>query len=308
LEFLRGHFKQLALRPGKEVDQSYEAYLSLIEAGSLNLIDLGYFKVASLQTIADRLAYFLCPYLAKTGLLTPQGEPIDLLNWLQSAATQPVERTVLLGSQHHLPCRLLAFPLTQEAADRRRYKAKQKAKREGKAITKPHLALLGWFILVSNVPDTMLTLAQVPRVYRIRWQIELTFKLWKSYGGLRHLAGWRQERLLTELYARLIGLVLTQFLLAPLRLPFGPAANREVSPVQVRKILQRFARLLNQALLTPDRLLPLLQEMFSHISRFGFKDKRRKKPNLYYALHLAAYVFSLPLPVEADLDLLPFLA
>jgi len=46
----------------------------------------------------------------------------------------------------------------------------------------------------------------------VRWQIELIFKLWKSYCGLREFAHLRRDRILTELYARMIGLVLTHFL------------------------------------------------------------------------------------------------
>ena len=163
-------------------------------------------------------------------------------------------------------------------------------------------------IFVTNVPECMLSLAQIPLLYRVRWQIELVFKLWKSYCGLRQVAKLRKERILTELYARLIGIVLTHFLVAPIRMPLATQTNREISPVQVRKIFQRFARSINQTLPYLDKLTFQLQDMFNHFSRFGFKDKRKKNPNICYALALASTLHLLPLHSEDEIHLLPLLA
>ena len=137
-----------------------------------------------------------------------------------------------------------------------------------------------------NVPSTILTVVQVVLLYRMRWQIEMVFKLWKSYCGLRRIAGVRRERVLTELYAKMIGIVLTHFLIAPLRMPKGAGVNREISPVQVRQILRRFACQTNQALTNLDALVSVLEKTVLHIARFGFKQKREKNPNACHALDL----------------------
>ena len=39
-------------------------------------------------------------------------------------------------------------------------------------------------VLVTNVPRRVLTARQIAEVYRLRWQIELVFKEWKSYANL----------------------------------------------------------------------------------------------------------------------------
>ena len=132
------------------------------------------------------------------------------------------------------------------------------------------------------------------------YTIELVFKLWKSYCGLGHIAGFRRERVLTELYAKMIGIVLIHFLVAPLRMPQGTQANREISPVQVRKIFTRFARRLNQALACLDDVVNVLTEMLEHIGLFVFKQKRRKKPNICHALALASTVFDLKVDCEPE--------
>jgi len=292
-EFLHGNLNQIALRPGREPDRGYQDYLEVVEAGSLTIVDLGYFVIDAFAEIIDRNAYFLSRYLVIAKLYTPDGEEIDLLDTLRSTSMSSVDLDVYLSAKRRLPCRLVVVRVPQEVADQRRRKAIETAKRKGRTPSKATLALVGWTIFVTNVPPEMLCVKQIMNMYRVRWQIELVFKLWKSYCGLGRIAGVRRERVLTELYAKMIGIVLTHFLIAPLRMPEGAGVNREISPVQVRQILRRFARQLNQALANSDDLVDVLEEAVRHIRHFGFKQKRKKNPNVCHVLELIATLFDL---------------
>lgn len=310
-EFVRGNLEQVVLRPGREPDQRYQDYMPILLPGCLLLIDLGYFVLDYLKAIAEQ-AYFLTRYLYRTGLLTPSGEPIDLLKRLQAFPGAVFDMEVRLGvdKKHRIPARLVARRLPQEVANRRRHKVKKHAQSNHRAVTKTYLALLDWDIFVTNVPDSMLSALQVTLLYRVRWQIELVFKLCKSYCGLRHTAHMRRDRLLTELYARLMGIVLTYFLVAPIRMPYTAHPNCEISPVQARTIFRRFARTLNQSLANLDQLEHNLADMLQHILHFGFKQKRKRRPNVCHALHLASVVYGIDLNLnhQQELDLLTLLA
>ncbi|MBM4464249.1 MAG: IS4 family transposase [Chloroflexi bacterium] len=300
-DFLLGNLAQVAFRPGREPDQKYRDYVDLLPAGSLSITDLGYFCLDAFKAIMlERKAYFLSRLLTKTGLLTPAGERINLYEMLWSRPRQAFEINVLMGTrpQHQLPCRLICIPAPQEVADQRRRKAKEKARRRGRTPSKEYLALLGWTILVTSVPTHMLSIQQVALLYGVRWQVELVFKLWKSYCGLKRVAGLRRERVLVELYAKMIGIVLTHFLIAPLRMPQGSQANREISPMKVRKTFRRFARDLNRSLSRLTDFQNVLSEMLTHIRRFGFKDKRKKEPNVCHALALASAMCGLEVSLE----------
>jgi len=109
---------------------------------------------------------------------------------------------------------------------------------------------------------------------------------------------------LTELYAKMIGIVLTHFLIAPLRMPEGTGVNREISPVQVRQILRRFACQLNQALTSLNVLVNVLEKTVLHITRFGFKQKRERNPNVCHALDLVANLFDLTLLISQPEEVL----
>jgi len=300
LDFLHERLEHVAVRSGREPDQAYDAYLDVVGAGSLNLMDLGYFCLDHLATVSqEKHAYWLSRYLYGTTIYTAAGEELALLTTLRATAANHLELEIQLGATHRLPCRLIAVRAPQEVADRRRQHAHEQARKKGRTPSADYLALLAWTLFVTNVPAAMLTDDQVMTLYRVRWQVELVFKLWKSYAGLAHIAGRRKPRVLTELYAKLVGLVLTHFLLAPLRGQQWTAAPREVSRVQVRQIFQRFARDLNRALGDAAAVQATLTELLQHLSRFAFKQHRVKQPNLESRLALLAAVLDVPEIAEA---------
>jgi hypothetical protein len=45
-----------------------------------------------------------------------------------------------------------------------------------------------FMVLLTNVPRRVLTARQVAETYRLRWQIELVFKEWKSFANLHEFA------------------------------------------------------------------------------------------------------------------------
>ena len=70
------------------------------------------------------------------------------------------------------------------------------------------LELAGWSIYITNIPKEMLPQDSIHSVYILRWQIELFFKLVKSYAKIDELSGTTVPRVLCELYAKLIVIIL----------------------------------------------------------------------------------------------------
>ena len=288
-DFLCGNLKQVFLQAGRLPDQAYRDYLELVRSGSLILVDLGYFCLDAFRAIADAQAYFLSRYLYPTALLTPVGERIDLVTWLRAETRARIDLPVSLGcrKRHRIACRLIAVQAAPAVVEERRRKAIQKARLSGRVPTQEYLDLLAWSLFLTNVPQERLSIEQVLLFYRVRWQIELIFKLWKSYCGLNAIGLWRRERILTELYAKMVASILFQFLIMPLRIPDEAWANRELSSVRARLILARFARQLNQNLFDATAFCLILHQMTDHFIRFGLKQKRRSHPNLCQRLAAA---------------------
>lgn len=304
-DYLHGCIASLDLCNGKNSDQGYRGHWPLIKQGALYMMDLGYFVLDTFKEIHDADGYFLSRFQTQTALSYRNGERIELLEWLEEQTETQVQQEILLGgrAKHQIPCRLIAYSLNQELADRRRQTAKENARRQGRTASQRHLKLLDWSIYVTNISEPMLRPEHVATLYRIRWQIELVFKMAKSFFALAHMASLRSERILSEFYARVIALILTYFLIAPVRLSAATGNHREISPIKMRFALQRFARFFSRSLHDSDAFVTQIYTFFRHIQHFGFKQKRRKSPNSIQLLALisACYYFDFDQFSEHDL-------
>jgi hypothetical protein len=285
-EFLRGGIAGICFQAGRTPDQSYTGELDHLQAGALYLSDLGYFVLSRFRRICEAQAYFLSRFDTHTGLFTADSEPLELLDWLRAHAEPQFEEPVRIGRGELLPCRMVVLRVPQEVADERRRKAYATARRKGRTPSARHLALMDWTIYITNVPATMLSLRQVVILYSVRWQIELIFKLWKSECALDRVAGRHRERVLSELYAKLIGIVIMQFLLAPFR-----NGERELSVVKVVRIIQHHVRHVIKHLGDPAQLVLVLQDLAQRFSENGMKDKRRRLTTLQ-AIHATEHLLA----------------
>jgi len=272
-ELLYGAMAAVEFEAGRSPDQVYAGHLCRIQPGALYLSDLGYFVVKRLQEMDQQRAYFLSRLDLQTAVFDAQtGERLDLLAWLREQTQTSLETEWLVGAHEKLRCRVIVVQLPQEVADRRRQKAQENASRKGRTLSPRHLELLGWNLYITNVLAAMLTLQQVLVMYSVRWQIELIFKVWKSQCALDRIAGRRRERILTELYAKLIGVVVTHFLLAPFR-----SVERELSAVKVQHIVRRYALRLALSLHALEKLVTVLDQLITRCLKSALKDKRRKR-------------------------------
>lgn len=280
-DYLLGQFRQIGIQAGKCADQAYREYLKIICPGSLTIMDLGYFCLDAFVAIANAAAFFISRYHYPTGLLTLDRQRIEIVSWLREQTQDQIEVPVLLGcrARHRLPCRLLAVRVSNEAAQHRREKAIRKADGHGEKLSADYLELLGWSLFVTNVPAKLLNFDQVILFYHIRWQIELLFKLWKSYAGLNIIHSFRRERVLTELFAKLIGCVLFQFIINPARIPDDDWDERELSFFKAHRVLSRQASKFLFVLSHPDKCFLFLQHLFSLFLRFALKQKRILEPS-----------------------------
>ncbi len=68
-------------------------------------------------------------------------------------------------------------------------------------------------ILVTNVAAARRSVEALLVLARLRWQIELLFKLWKSQGQVDESRSAKPYRILCEVYAKLIAMVLQHWVL-----------------------------------------------------------------------------------------------
>jgi hypothetical protein len=201
----------LGLLPGRHSDSRSPVAEAVHEAGSLRLQDLGYFNLARMKAQHGRGEYWLSRLQPRTRVLTLDGEPIDVLALLKQGITRQ-EMKVRIGASEQLEARLLLWKLPEQARAKRRAKMKENAQKQGRALTAESLAWCDWNFLITNVSAKKLNFDECFVLYGVRWQIELLFKLWKTHGKLGHSLSQNPQRILCEVYAKLLGVLVQHWI------------------------------------------------------------------------------------------------
>jgi hypothetical protein len=209
-----GALPHVEIESGRSPDGATSRQQARRGAGSLRITDLGYFNMAVFAAMIAVGEYFLSRLQFGTAVLTPDGQPTQLLQWLSKQPGPLVDQPILLGKQQHLPCRVVAWRLPPAQANERRRKLRLDVMRKrGQEPCAERLAWCDWTILVTNVPEHMLTPAESVVLYRARWQVELLFKRWKSQSLAATLSGSTPARQMVRVWSRLIGAVIQHWLL-----------------------------------------------------------------------------------------------
>jgi hypothetical protein len=234
LDLLTGALCGLDLAHGRASDHSLPVQQATLPTGSLRIADLGFYDLEHFAALSAAGVYWLSR-IQSNSCITPPGQPErSLVATLESLG--PVaewEGPVLVGQDGRLPARLLVARVPQEVADERRCQIRAAAKEKGRAPAKAALSLADWNVLITNAPPEKLSLEEAMVVMRLRWQIELLFKLWKSQGLVDE---WRTEkpaRILCEVYAKLLALIIQHWMLLA-----SGWANPERSPVKAAQVVR----------------------------------------------------------------------
>jgi hypothetical protein len=137
---------------------------------------------------------------------------VDVLDWCRGLpGHRVVEKAVQVlhkdGPEvRKVAGRLIGFRLHEKEAN----EARERARREhGSALTQDHLQAAEYVLLFTTSPAARLSAARCIQAYRLRWQIELQWKRWKSICHFDKLPNYRDDTMLSWLTAKvLLGLIL----------------------------------------------------------------------------------------------------
>ncbi len=274
----------IELHEGKKPDQSLsEKLVDFLKPNDLVLRDLGYFSLAVFAKIAAKKAFFLSRLLTSVHVYLSREKTEDFLdlsgylNQKKYRDSQVIEFNAFLGSQHRLPIRLIAYRLPDAIINKRRREAKATAKKKGYAVSETHLQCLAFAIYITNVDASVWSAEVIGTIYRIRWQIELTFKRWKSLLHLDFCQGTDPQRIYTLIYARLIAIVLLHDFYLQAAYYADVLHQRELSPHKIYQWLIQKQRLANAI---QHHNLLALWETFTLVVLSLCKQKRKRMTSL----------------------------
>lgn len=184
-----------------------------LEPGQLAIVDRGYSTAPGIAAVVNRGADVLVR--VNRGALPIYDEsnaPINVLSELRSlvghrANEWPVRIRPENGEL--IEGRLIAIRLPEKETAEARARVIREARQDGTNATPDTIEAAGYVALFTTVPATRLSAARCVETYRLRWQVELLFKRWKSLCGFDRLPNYRDDTIRSWLYAKvLLGLIL----------------------------------------------------------------------------------------------------
>jgi hypothetical protein len=281
-EIQGGRVHHLGLHPGRTADLTAVAAAAPLPAGALYLADLAFADFGRLQALTGQGVYWVTKLPAQARLYLPGDQDVPLAEqlraWRQAGQTR-IDLPARVGDKAPLRGRLIALACPAGVAQRRLRKLEESARRRGRSVSARQREMCYWTVLFTNVPAAWLSAEEVWLAYRLRWQVELLFKRFKSEGGLGHSASRKRERVECEWYLKLLGQVVRQWLTL---LHGGPL--RDVNGRQVGRVIADGLRAVFGALRLRRRLPAVLSDLQKELGRLRRRTHRRSRPTMHQLL------------------------
>ena len=300
LDLAQGGMQGPWLQEGRAAERSGQAHEAPLPQGCLYDVDGGYFTLAEMRAHSQAGRYWLTAAQAGILLVDARGQCWDLVSFLRAQQDEEVDVQLFLGKKERLAVRLIAKRVSPEQAKLRRAHANGLVEGKVKGVQRPNertrrppgsqrqrqrkhrrtgkarLQVLEWTILITNVPQELLAVEEALVLARCRWQIELCWKLWKQVGKLDTWRSANPWRILTEIYAKLLGLLITHWLTL---IACWQAPNHSL--VKARQVVQWMAPVLALGMAGVVPLERMVQRTSSSMASGCTVNARRKKPATY---------------------------
>jgi hypothetical protein len=276
LELKCGRLRGPELSDGRAADLSAASAAAAPPPGGLQLADLNYFSLTKFADWQACGAYWMSRLKSGTQVFRARGPKIDLVSYLKAAGQADVDIDVELGSARRLPCRLIARRVPAAVAAQRRQRLLEKCKKRGNRPGALSLALCDWTILVTDVPRALLSVEEAIALARMRWQIELLFKLWKSRGGIDEFRSSRPIAALCEMYGKLLAQVVQHWVIV-----VGAWSRKDHSMTKAADVVATLAMSMAAAIHCLQRLRGVLSHARQIMQITARMEKHGKFPNAH---------------------------
>jgi len=204
----------LELTPAKGKNTGEKLGRFAFGAGELVLADAGYCHPPGIAAAVGQGAE-ICVRVnpASLPMLDERGRAFPLLQRIRSLqeSGETAEWPVMVkASQQAVSGRLCAVRKSAEAIRRAQRRIDQREQRRVSAGTAATREYANYVLVFTTLPAQKATTREVLECYRLRWQIELTFKRLKSIVQLGHIPKQDDQSIRAWLYAKLLVALLTQ--------------------------------------------------------------------------------------------------
>ena len=267
--------------------------LDVINEGDLVVRDLAYMHLAALRGMVEQLAHFLARLQANRNVYqVRENGAVFALDFAATAEfmrrnnINQVEEIVYLDEKLTLQVRLFIYLLPPDVYNERIRKANHNAKKKGRQLSKEFKARARLNLFITSAPEEMISLDTAWKIYTLRWQIELSFKTWKSLWKIDKIKKVKLERLQCYIWAKLFIIItswrLLWFISQKMRLLFGKNLSFYKAMKTITYTVDRLKGALLDASISTGRYLAELLLLSSRKHLLEKKKSANYSPEILY--------------------------
>lgn len=208
-----GHISAMDLTAANrpDVKDAMESFDN-VKKGDLIIRDLGYYAFKSFINIIEKEAFFISRLGAKTNVYKTglDCEKLDfkaVYHQMKRCRQTRIFKNVFIGSKERIPVRLIIELMPDDVYEERMRKTNKLHRKKGYQTSEEYKFLSRFNLFITNVAKEVLPDKVVSSLYRMRWQIELIFKIWKSTFGIHHVRKMKYQRWLCLLHFKLLMMI-----------------------------------------------------------------------------------------------------
>jgi hypothetical protein len=280
----------MALSNARASDKTYaDQQMNTINAGELIIRDLGYYSIESYSKIEFQNAYYVSRLKPGINISIKNRNGYKTITWtdiiklIKQSKNKCIDQPIYIGAEQKKEVRLMAWLLPeseqQKRLDRKRYK---KGKVNSDDIIRSKVNLF-----ITNISASALTMEQAYGLYKIRWQVELLFKIWKSILKIHIVKKMKPERLKCYLYSKFIWILLCWDITTGFECVIWKKYKELISTHKCFQLMKDMSREL-KVLFSDNKkqIKKTLQKVLQSFIDFGLKENKKGKLKLKDLLQL----------------------
>jgi len=287
-----GKILALEITRGSRNDQTdAKETIPNVELGDLILRDLGYYSLPTLSKFSGSGAFFISRLGTKTYAYDAQKQNEisfkKLYETMLKKKITRIEKNIYAGKTERMPLRLIIDTVSDEVYQKRVRKIDKENKSQGFNTSDEYKARCRFNLFITNIEPKDLSIDEVLKIYRLRWQVELMFKNWKSICKLDKIQPMKFARFTCLLYAKLILIVLDLQIIWNLKRYYYAGTGKLLSMVKcfitLQKNFETVHRILKGKSKESEKCLLKISKI---LSKNHWKEKRKNRLNYEDILQL----------------------
>jgi hypothetical protein len=252
-----------------------------IQEGDLIIRDLGYYSGKVLEHVLENGAFIISRLYQTANVYDQKKERIDfqmIYHQMMENKVKNQDIDVYIGSDQQ-PVKLIIELLPESIYQKRIIQRHKENKSRGYNISNEFKGRAHFNLFISNAPRSNCSWDTISKLYRIRWQIELVFKIWKSILNIDKLKKCSNERFLTMLYTKLLWIFINWKIISDCRNYFYLSDHKIMSLTKCFQTLGENSKNLRKALVDTPYIEIFLLKIMCKMQTGHWMEKRKKRHN-----------------------------